>query len=233
MFGRAAWVLENGELTWVLSGPMTRYNPQLPHSDVRGVSWDARLHRWQVRFTVDGEYRYFGSYPTQAAAEERARALRGGDAYDPRPAGRPSRSGVRGVIWHPQTGRWHVRLRVNGKQRSFGLYDTVEEAEAAAHKARRGELEPGNNQRPASPRTGRPRVNHEDDTTTPCARTSATGRLPYLMPRQPRRPLVIHNDPFPRDRDTPIPAQDPLRHTRMNPLSPAQRDRLIRLARGR
>ena len=74
-------------------------------------------------------------------------------------------------------------------------------------------------------------MNHEDDTTTPCAPTSATGRLPYLMPRQPRRPMVI-DDPVPRDRDTPIPAEDPLRHTRMNPLSPAQRDRLIQLAAG-
>lgn len=211
---------------------MTRYNPQLPHSDVRGVSWDARLGRWQVRFTVDGQYRYFGSYPSQAAAEERALSLRDGTTYHPQPVGRPSRSGVRGVIWHPQTGRWHVRLRIGGKQRSFGLYDTVEEAEDAAHKARRGEIEPGNNQRPASPRTGRPRHENLEDATTARARTSATGRLPYLMPRQPRQPMVVHNDPFPRDRDTPIPPEDPLRHTRMNPLSPAQRDRLIRLAAG-
>lgn len=212
---------------------MTRYNPDLPHSDVRGVSWDARLSRWQVRFTVDGQYRYFGSYPTRAAAEARALALRGGEAHTPRPAGRPSRSGIRGVIWHPQTGRWHVRLRIGGRQRSFGLYDSVEDAEAAAQAAMRGEIEPGNNQRPATPRTGRPaRPQPDEQPLSATAPPVTDARLPYLLPRRPRRPLVITDDPFPRDRDTPIPATDPLRHTRQNPLSDTERERLIALARG-
>lgn len=213
--------------------PMTRYNPQLPHSDVRGVSWDARLSRWQVRFTVDGDYRYFGSFPTREAAEERALALRGGDPHSPRAVGRPSRSGVPGVIWHPQTGRWHVRLRIRGKQRSFGLYDTVAEAAAAREAALRGDILPGNNQRPATPRTGRPA--RQSDEPAPWSATAppvTDARLPYLHPRPPRRPLVIADDPFPRDTNPPIPETDPLRHQRHNPLSDAQRNRLIDLARG-
>lgn len=210
---------------------MTRYNPTLPHSDVRGVSWDARLRRWQVRFTVDGEYRYFGSYPSREAAEERALALRGGETHTPRPAGRPSRSGVRGVIWHPQTQRWHVRLRMNGKQRSFGLYDTVEEAIAIADAARRGEMEPGNNQHPATRRTGRPRTAATPPIEHCDVVRPAASRLPYLHPRRRPEPLVIH-DPFPRDTNPPIPETDPLRDTRINPMSESERRRLIELARG-
>ena len=39
-----------------------------------------------------------------------------------------SKSGIRGVRWHTQFSKWHVRLMVNGKQNSLGLYDTIEEA---------------------------------------------------------------------------------------------------------
>jgi len=39
-----------------------------------------------------------------------------------------SKSGVRGVRWHTQFLKWHVRIMVNGKQNSLGLYDSLEEA---------------------------------------------------------------------------------------------------------
>jgi len=39
-----------------------------------------------------------------------------------------SKSGIKGVRWHTQFSKWHVRLMVNKKQNSLGLYDTLEEA---------------------------------------------------------------------------------------------------------
>ena len=47
-----------------------------------------------------------------------------------------SKSGVRNVHATP-SGRWRVRLKVEGKHLLFGSYDTIEEAEQVAIRARR------------------------------------------------------------------------------------------------
>ena len=47
-----------------------------------------------------------------------------------------SKSGIRNVHAY-SGGRWYVRLKVAGKHRSFGVYDTIEEAAEVAAKARR------------------------------------------------------------------------------------------------
>jgi len=46
-----------------------------------------------------------------------------------------SRSGVRGVYWHKQEGKWHVQLCKNYKKKSYGLYDSLEVAEKVALRA--------------------------------------------------------------------------------------------------
>lgn len=40
-------------------------------------------------------------------------------------------SGAKGVSFHKATGKWQVRIRVRGKQKHIGLFDSVEEAELA------------------------------------------------------------------------------------------------------
>jgi hypothetical protein len=45
-------------------------------------------------------------------------------------------SGVKNVYWHKQIRRWSVRLSIKGKQVSFGCYATLDEASAAAERAR-------------------------------------------------------------------------------------------------
>ena len=47
-----------------------------------------------------------------------------------------SKSGVRNVHAY-SGGRWYVRLKVKGKRLHFGIYDTIEEAEQVAIRARR------------------------------------------------------------------------------------------------
>lgn len=51
-----------------------------------------------------------------------------------------SSTGVRGVSYHRQTGRYHVRIRIDGRYRSFGLYDTLDDATTVARRAYNGEL---------------------------------------------------------------------------------------------
>ncbi|ARL91005.1 HNH endonuclease [Burkholderia pseudomallei] len=40
-------------------------------------------------------------------------------------------SGYKGVCWHPQSGKWRARIKVDGRQISLGLHASAE----AAHKA--------------------------------------------------------------------------------------------------
>jgi len=40
-------------------------------------------------------------------------------------------SGFTGVYWHKPNGRWQARINVNGRGKSLGLFDTIEEAAAA------------------------------------------------------------------------------------------------------
>lgn len=47
------------------------------------------------------------------------------------PAHRDSSSGLKGAHWHGQKNRWTSRIRVDGKNRYLGLFDTAEEAHEA------------------------------------------------------------------------------------------------------
>ena len=53
----------------------------------------------------------------------------------PTQANSRSKSGVRGVSWHAQENKWHVRVRGGGRYRSYGLYTTLEEAARVAQRA--------------------------------------------------------------------------------------------------
>ncbi|ABK00200.1 HNH endonuclease [Xanthomonas phage Xop411] len=40
-------------------------------------------------------------------------------------------SGIQGVCWHKQTGKWYARIWVNGKQINLGLFNSIDEAAQA------------------------------------------------------------------------------------------------------
>lgn len=48
---------------------------------------------------------------------------------------RTNTSGVKGISWHKQTGKWRPRLTVNYKSISIGLFDSLEEAKEARERA--------------------------------------------------------------------------------------------------
>lgn len=45
-------------------------------------------------------------------------------------------SGVIGVGWHKKCGKWVAHIRLNGRRKHLGLYDTIEEAAAARASAK-------------------------------------------------------------------------------------------------
>ena len=53
-----------------------------------------------------------------------------------RPAQKNNTSGIKGVVWRKARGVWQVTFRVNKKTTHFGSYKTLEEAKAAAERAR-------------------------------------------------------------------------------------------------
>ena len=45
-------------------------------------------------------------------------------------------SGVKGVTWFPESSKWRVQIKYNGKRHCYGLYNTLLEATTVIHKAR-------------------------------------------------------------------------------------------------
>lgn len=54
---------------------------------------------------------------------------------------RDSKSPHKGVSWHPKTGKWHARIRVDGVDHSCGYHDDPDTA-ARAYEQRLSELKP-------------------------------------------------------------------------------------------
>ena len=45
-------------------------------------------------------------------------------------------SGVKNVSWYKLTNKWHVRVKINGKEKSFGYFKDLELADLVAQEAR-------------------------------------------------------------------------------------------------
>jgi hypothetical protein len=66
--------------------------------------------------------------------------------------GSKSKSGIRGVVLEPRTGRWGARAYVEGRMQWLGTFDTAEQATAAAEEARARNLSrPKAEEKPAKP----------------------------------------------------------------------------------
>lgn len=61
-------------------------------------------------------------------------ATRSGNCQN-RTAATTARSGVRNVYFDPQSGRWQVKVMVDGRSKSFGYFATIEEATPVARAA--------------------------------------------------------------------------------------------------
>lgn len=92
---------------------------------------------WQSYVTLEGRRRHLGYYQSAGkAARVRNQWLKDPTQPLPRKDRRADNtSGVTGVVWHKQVGKWYARLWNKGKATSLGLFDTLEEAKAARERA--------------------------------------------------------------------------------------------------
>jgi len=122
-------------------------------SRFRGVSWDKRVKKWEVRIGVHGNQKRIGHFTDEGEAAHAydayaivnrietprnfpdenedavvAEAERGRAAKKQKKAASKS-STYQGVGWKRAVKKWQVRIRVDGKQKSIGLF--ADEAEAA------------------------------------------------------------------------------------------------------
>ena len=51
------------------------------------------------------------------------------------PNWKSNKTGVRGVFWNSQKGKWQARINLNKKNYHLGFYDNIEDAKAARKEA--------------------------------------------------------------------------------------------------
>jgi len=132
-------------------------------SGVKGVRWKKKLNGWQVSWRKDGQrkqklfavHRYEEQQLGGSYEEADAQALRDAVAFREglvrqgvvEEARAERQSGCPGVSWHRTSKRWMVRMKISGKDKTFGYFhpkdDTPEEVERARLAAveRRREVE--------------------------------------------------------------------------------------------
>lgn len=105
-----------------------------------GVYLDKRGGKWRAQAALDGDLINLGSFDTpEAAAQARAdfdaaRARAGRDFMYSRPPRRLNSnnvSGIKGVYFEADKGKWRAEIRVAGKQKKLGRFDTKDAAAAA------------------------------------------------------------------------------------------------------
>lgn len=187
-----------------------------PRSGIRHVRWHAVTGTWQVciqRGDRRGSYGYYRDLdeaarvvvlaldgmmePGTRGAPLRTRVYTRptdigpvhGPAVPPdmQVPSKTSKTGVRGVSFNRQHDRFHVRIRVNGRYESFGLYRTLDQAAEVARQVFAGELEPGGHRRPKPPPPVKPQkqpppVKHVAAKTTPPPPPRAFPRRPQPSP---------------------------------------------------
>jgi hypothetical protein len=100
---------------------------------IDGVSYKAHYLAW---FYVTGEW------PSSGMLDHKDLDKRNNSFANLRPANRilnganvglksHNTSGLKGVSWYRQTGKWRAQIQVAGKKRALGYFDTKEEAHAA------------------------------------------------------------------------------------------------------
>lgn len=106
-------------------------------SGVSNIVFDKRGGKWVLQAMVDGRMNHIGSsrvFDDLAAVRDSAMENLGfherhgvGRRPEPTPLRAPE---LRGVSFCKREGKYHVRKRINRKERSFGYFKTREEAEA-------------------------------------------------------------------------------------------------------
>lgn len=119
-------------------------NKKGPHLDnnssgIRGVTWKKSHSKWEAYFHLNYKRIYVGLFVSKEEAEQavidaRAKYLDYTNDSSTVDFQLPQRhisdkvSGVKGINWRKDIGRWAVRCNVEGKRKLIGFFDDLQEA---------------------------------------------------------------------------------------------------------
>ncbi len=94
------------------------------------------LSRFIMNAPVDLEVDHINHNPLDNRRCNLRLVDKSGNAQNRRGANRNGKTGIRGVSWHKEMGKWMASIRVHGKQHRIGYFDNLEEAARAVEAAR-------------------------------------------------------------------------------------------------
>lgn len=137
---------ETGELFWRLRDPTKRYDKSF-NTRFGGKKVTYNNGDGYIKVRLDGKLYYahrvawllsYGEWPRGELDHvngkrsdnkiENLRLVSSSDNKKNMKLRKDSSSGVYGVGWHKQSGKWHPRIKVNGRNKSLGLYESFDDA---------------------------------------------------------------------------------------------------------
>jgi hypothetical protein len=111
------------------------------YGNIPGTKKKIRLHR----FLFDDPEGLVIDHINHDTLDNRRTNLRAitrlGNTQNKKGENKNNKSGVRGVCWNKNAGKWKAHIRVKGKQTHLGYFVDLEEAEKAVIKARKEKME--------------------------------------------------------------------------------------------
>lgn len=121
-------------------------------SGYRGVFWNNQHKKWSAKLQINNKQYHVGHFDDvheagQAAAEARRQFMTHAQESQAKESladwvkpkkdkTKTSKSGIHGVCYNKQTGRWMAILTKNGESKYIGSYETTEEAAKAVEDAK-------------------------------------------------------------------------------------------------
>ncbi|MGM0863395.1 MAG: AP2 domain-containing protein [Bacillota bacterium] len=112
-YARGRFVKDDGSVKWIL------------------------MHRFLINAAEDKEVDHMNGNTLDNTDANLRQATHSQNMQNKKHAHKNSKTGIRGVCWHKQRGKWYVQLGVNKRKVYIGTFDDLKEAEMAAVKARK------------------------------------------------------------------------------------------------
>ncbi len=154
---RLAYDPETGALTWKVAAG-DAHQTKVRNANFSGKPAGSLSNRGYIRVWLNGRLTpghriafalHFGRWPSAQIdhkngdrADNRIANLREATAAENARNARTrhdNKSGIKGVCWHKDTGKWHASISVNGRQRYLGVFETKQAAADVRQRAA-GEL---------------------------------------------------------------------------------------------
>jgi hypothetical protein len=104
--------------------------------EVDGTVTTVRLHRYLTNAPDELDVDHIDNNPLNNCKENLRLATASENMQNRAGVTKANSSGVRGVTWRAERGKWHAHLAVGGKKYTIGNFSTLTEAETAVKEAR-------------------------------------------------------------------------------------------------